>query len=97
MPEKRLKAKSRETWEQRFPRYASNAEITAEYAEKEAARHRFSAQMHAKAARNALDHGDGRAAGLYHDMAEAAEDAADALEDLAGYAREIAEHYDRKA
>jgi len=80
-------------WEERFPRYAHNAAITAGFSGTYAERQRRAAGMHANAASNARAHGDLTGAGLYDEMAEAALDAADALADLADFARQVAAHY----
>lgn len=82
-------------WEERFPRYAHNAALTASYSDSYATRQRRAACMHSNAASNARAHGDLAGAGLYDEMAAAALDAADALEDLAVLARQVAAHYTR--
>ena len=84
---------SSDTWEERFPRYAGNAGLTARYATQYADRQRKAAGLHANAAAYARQHGDPAGANLYEQMAEAALDAADALEDIATLARQVAGHY----
>jgi hypothetical protein len=82
-----------EPWEDRFPRYARNAETTARFSDEYAARQRRAAGLHANASANARRHGDETAADLYDEMSKAALDAADALADTAELARKVAEHY----
>jgi hypothetical protein len=82
-----------ETYEERFPRYAHNAGVTARFHDDYTARQRKAAELHARAAAYAAGHGDAKAEYLYSEMAAAALDAADALEDLASRARQVQEHY----
>jgi hypothetical protein len=89
----RMRGNPGETYEQRFPRYANNAGITAGYSAEYAARQRKAAGLHANAAAYARVNGDDAAAELYDEMAAAALDAAEALDDLADTARQIKEHY----
>jgi hypothetical protein len=86
-----------ETYEERFPRYAHNAGVTAETAKRHAAEQRRAAGLHRAAAVNASQHGDPAGADLYDEMSKAALDAADALEDIADLAREAARHYGGQA
>lgn len=90
----RLRGNPAEAWEERFPRYAANAMLTAAAAEGYAAEQRKAARMHRAAAVHAGRHSDREGADLYDEMAKAAEDAADALEDIAAFARQVARHYD---
>jgi len=93
-PERERMQRDRDqTWEERFPRYANNAEITAKYAGQYAMRAQKSAVMHGGAADNARKHGDHTGADLYEEMAKAVLDAADAYEDVADLARKVAAHY----
>jgi hypothetical protein len=94
MPDQRPAA---EPWEDRFPRYARNAGITARFADEYATRQRRAAGLHANAAANARRHGDKTAADLYEEMHKAALDAADALADTADLARKVALHYGNQA
>jgi hypothetical protein len=82
-----------EPWEDRFPRYARNAETTARFSDEYATRQRRAAVLHANASANARRHGDLIAADLYDEMSKASLDAADALADIAELARRVAEHY----
>jgi hypothetical protein len=90
---RRLRGIPGETYEERFPRYAYNAGVTAAYSGGYAARQRNAAQLHARAARFADSNDDTGAAELYSEMSAAALDAAEALEDLADLARQVREHY----
>jgi hypothetical protein len=89
----RLRGKTDEAWEERFPRFAANALLTAGAVEGYATEQRRAARFHRKAAVNAVRHSDQVAADLYDEMAKAADDAADALEDVATAARQVARHY----
>jgi hypothetical protein len=93
MTEMRTRGRYPETWEERFPRYARNAALTAEVARERAEEMLAAAVMHRRAAVNADAHGDRAAADLYDEMAKAAEDATDALEDIADLALRVAAHY----
>jgi hypothetical protein len=90
---KRLRGVPGETYKERFPRYAYNAGVTASYSGEYAARQRNAAKLHARAADYAGSNDDETAAELYSEMAKAALDAAEALEDLAGLASQVQEHY----
>jgi hypothetical protein len=91
--QERMRGDRTETWEERWPRYANNAQITARYAHEYADRAKKAAAMHEGAAANARRHGDIIGADLYDEMAKAALDSADANEDLADLARQVAAHY----
>jgi hypothetical protein len=91
--QQRVRGKSSQTWEERFPRYARNADVTAGIANGYAAAMRRAAGLHRVAAVNASRHGDREGAGLYDEMAKAALDAADALADITRIARRTARHY----
>jgi hypothetical protein len=82
-----------ETYEERFPRYAHNAGVTAAFSVSYAKRQRRAAGMHAAASGNARARGDTVAADLYDEMRKAALDAADALSDLAALAWKVEKHY----
>ena len=94
---RRLRGVPGESYEQRFARYAYNAGATARFSDRDAARQRRAAEMHARASFNADDHDDPEAAYLYDQMKAAALDAADALDDLAALARQVAKHYESTA
>lgn len=93
---KQQRGRRGETWEERFPRYAFNAEAEAQFADKGVTRLNVSALFYHRAAGNAHRHGDVRAAELYEEMAAAALDAADATQDIADAARRVAAHYSAK-
>jgi hypothetical protein len=90
----RVRGNREDSWEERFPRYAHNAGVTAERAADAARWQRKASAMHAGAATNAHRHGDLTGAGLYAEMAKAALDAADALNDVVALARKVEEHYE---
>jgi hypothetical protein len=92
----RMRGEPAETYEERFPRYAHNAGVTAGFSGDYAARQRAAATMHRGAAASAARHGDTAAADLYDEMAKAALDAADALDDIATLARQVERHYESK-
>ena|ERR1700722_6273534 len=94
--QQRLHGNPAESYEQRFARYAHNAGVTATFSDGYAARQRTAATMHRGAAANALRHGDTTAADLYDEMAKAALDAADALDDLGALARKVQAHYESR-
>lgn len=84
------------SYEDRFPRYAANAEREALFADQAVARWERSAGYVESAAENALRNGDPDAADLYQEMTDCARDAAECFRDMAKAAREIAEHYGKE-
>lgn len=79
----------------RFPRYAANAERSAQFAEQAVGRWEYTAELNKHAAGNAKDNDDEVAAELYQEMADCALDAADAFRDLVTAARAVREHYEK--
>jgi predicted NBD/HSP70 family sugar kinase len=80
-------------YEDRFPRYAANAFREAEFAIAAAERWERGVRYYRQAAANAERHGDPAACVFYGEMASAAEDAAEALRDLAKAAEDVQAHY----
>jgi hypothetical protein len=93
----KVEGRSREPWEERFPRYAHNANAQALFADKDIRRLRRAALFHHRAAGNAQAHGDAIGAELYEEMALATLDAADAMQDTADTARRVSAHYQAMA
>lgn len=87
--------KSGQTYWERLPRYAENADLSAGHANGGARTWARSAYFNEQAAANALRNGDHDAAALYTEMAEAGRDAAEALRDMAKAARSVAAHFRR--
>lgn len=84
------------TYENRFPRYAANAELEQQYADRARSTWARSAGLYERAADNARDNSDEAAELLYREMADAALDAAEALADIADAARDVAAYYKGK-
>lgn len=93
LPEPQRGKRSEHTYEQRFGRYAANAQLSAEHGDRGAHGWGRSAFYAQQAAENAEANGDPEAARLYTEMADAARDVADACQNFAAAARDIAEHY----
>jgi hypothetical protein len=92
IPERMTGSKG-QAYRQRFPRYAFNAGVSAQHAGRGADIWRNVGVRNRNAAQTALGNGDAEAADLWQGMAEAADDAAEALEDLEHWAREVQRYY----
>lgn len=84
-----------QTWDERRPRYAHNAGVSAAEAGAAATHWNKVASMCRQASRNAKNNGDLVAQRFYREMADAANDAGDALENMEHWARKVQSHFSR--
>lgn len=92
IPERMTGSKG-QTYRQRFARYSFNAGVSAQHAGRGADIWRNVGVRNRNAAQMALGNGDAEAADLWQEMAEAADDAAEALEDLEHWALKVQQYY----
>lgn len=90
-----LRAKKGQTWDERRPRYAHNAGMSAAEAGAAATHWNKIARYCRQASKNAKDNSDPVAQRYYREMADAANDAADAMEDMEHWARKVQAHFSR--
>lgn len=93
----RKKGKGWQSYEERFPRYAHNAGLTAEHAQRSMSGWARTATYSEAASENCARNGDEEGARLYHEMALAAQDAYEALRDVNDDAKDLVAYFEKRS
>lgn len=93
----RKKGHGWQTYEERFPRYAHNASLTAEHAQRSMSGWARTATYSEAGAENCARNGDDEGAKLYHEMALAAQDAYEALRDVNADAKALVAYFEKRS